>query len=224
MIPEKYKGVIFDLDGTLLNTLADIANSVNTALAKMGFPEHTIEAYKPFIGEGREVLGIKSLPITQQSNTKIVKELLFYINEEYMKHWADNTRPYPGVPEMLDTLIAGDIKIAILSNKPQDLTDLTVGKLLSKWHFEIVAGVRPEVPKKPDPIGARQISQNLGIPPSQFVFLGDSEIDLETANRAGMCAVGALWGFRSKQELLDSGAKILISHPSELIRLVLKEN
>jgi phosphoglycolate phosphatase len=220
MIPAKYKAVIFDLDGTLLNTLDDIANSVNIALTKMGFPVHEIEEYKPFIGAGREALGVRSLPEQFQNNPEIIKQVLFYINEEYMNHWSDNTRPYPGVPEMLDTLIAGDIKIAILSNKPQDLTDITVGKLLSKWHFEIVSGVRPEIPKKPDPIGALQISRHLSIPPSQFVFLGDSEIDLETANRAGMYAVGALWGFRSQEELLNSGAKTLISHPSELIRLI----
>lgn len=214
----KYKAIIFDLDGTLLNTLEDIGNSVNTGLSRLGLPMHEIEAYKPFIGEGREALAIKALPENQRQPERI-KSLLVYINDEYMKHWADNTRPYPGIPEMLDALAYENIKMAILSNKPQDFTDLTVNKLLSKWHFEIVAGVRPCVPKKPDPTAALQISLQMSVPPSQIIFLGDSEIDLETAGRAGMFGVGALWGFRSKEELLSNGAKTLINHPGDLIRL-----
>jgi len=215
----KFKAVIFDLDGTLLNTLEDIANSVNTGLSRLGLPGHEIEAYKPFIGDGREALAIKALP-EEHRQPEQIKKLLQYINEEYMRHWADNTRPYPGIPEMLDILTAKNLKMAILSNKPQDLTDLTVDRLLAKWHFEIVAGVRPNIPKKPDPIVAQEISLQMHIPPSQFIFLGDSEIDLETANRAGMLAVGVLWGFRSREELLSSGAKILIRQPGNLIDLL----
>jgi phosphoglycolate phosphatase len=214
----KYKAVIFDLDGTLLNTLTDIGNSVNTGLASMGLPVHEIETYKSFIGWGREELAINALPETQRSPEQI-KKLLDYINVEYGQHWADNTRPYPGVSEMLDTLTLKNVKMAILSNKPQDFTDWTVTRLLPKWHFEAVSGVRPSVPKKPDPTEARQIAMSMKIAPSQCVFLGDSEIDLETANRAGMLAVGALWGFRSREELVSSGAKTLLDHPGELIPL-----
>lgn len=214
----KYKAIIFDLDGTLLNTLTDLANSVNTGLINMGLPIHEAETYKSFIGWGREELAIKALP-EDQRNPEQIQKLMAFINEEYGKHWADNTRPYPGVPEMLDTLTAKNIKMAILSNKPQDFTDWTVTKLLPKWQFEAVSGVRPSVPKKPDPMEARQIASSMSIPPSRFVFLGDSEIDLETANRAGMLAVGALWGFRSKEELISSGAKTLLNSPGELIPL-----
>jgi phosphoglycolate phosphatase len=214
----KYKAIIFDLDGTLLNTLTDLANSVNTGLINMGLPTHEAETYKSFIGWGREELAIKALP-EDQRNSKQIQKLMAYINEEYGKHWADNSRPYPGVPEMLDTLTAKKIQMAILSNKPQDFTDWTVSKLLSKWHFEAVSGVCPSVPKKPDPTAACQIAANWDLSPSRVVFLGDSEIDLETANRAGMLAVGALWGFRSREELVSSGAKTLLNHPGELIPL-----
>jgi phosphoglycolate phosphatase len=216
----KYKAVIFDLDGTLLNTLKDIGNSVNTGLTKIGLPIHEIEAYKSFIGWGREELAIKALPENQR-NPEQIQKLLAYINEEYGKHWADNTLPYPGVPEMLDTLTAKNIKMAILSNKPQDFTDWTVTRLLPKWHFEVVSGVRASVPKKPDPTAARQIAVNWSLTPSQIIFLGDSEIDVQTANRAGMLAVGALWGFRSREELLSCGAKTLISRPADLIPLII---
>jgi phosphoglycolate phosphatase len=215
----KYKAIIFDLDGTLLNTLTDIANSVNTGLVSLGLPTHEIEAYKSFIGWGREELAINALPENQRQPEQI-KKLLAYINEEYGKHWADNTRPYPGVPEMLDTLTVKNIKMAILSNKPQDFTDWTVSRLLPKWHFEVALGVCPSVPKKPDPSAACQIAANWDLIPSRVVFLGDSEIDMETANRAGMYAVGALWGFRSKEQLISSGARTLIEHPQDLIELL----
>jgi phosphoglycolate phosphatase len=213
----KYKAVIFDLDGTLLDTMEDIANSVNTGLAGMGFPEHEIEAYKPFIGEGREVLAERSLP-KEERYPEQIKQLLDHLNREYTAHWADHTHSYVGIPEMLDTLSGMKLKMAILSNKPQEFTGVMVARLLSKWHFEIVAGAHPSIPKKPDPTMAQQICLEFSLSPSECIFVGDSEIDIVTANRAGMFAVGVLWGFRSREELLSSGAKTLISHPGDLIR------
>ena len=135
----KYHAVLFDLDGTLLNTLQDVADAVNKGLASLGFPQHSIETYKTLIGEGRDVLVRRALPEDQWDDATALK-LLNLVNAEYQIHWADNTRPYPGIPELLDALTMKGIKIAVLSNKADDLTNLCVTKLLSWWHFSLVAG------------------------------------------------------------------------------------
>jgi phosphoglycolate phosphatase len=121
---------------------------------------------------------------------------------------------------MLDALTANDIKMVVLSNKADDLTKMCVTKLLSGWHFTLIAGARPSVPNKPDPTGALQIAKQLDITPSKFLYLGDSGIDMETANGAGMYPIGALWGFRSAKELLAAGAKTLIAYPEELLHFI----
>ncbi|MDD5289162.1 MAG: HAD family hydrolase [Dehalococcoidales bacterium] len=215
----KYRAAIFDLDGTLLNTLEDIANSTNKGLARLNFPQHEIEAYKQLIGEGREFLALHSLP-EHHRDSATVEKLLAYINEEYSKHWADNTHPYPDIPELLDSLTARNLSITVLSNKADDLTKTMVSKLLSRWHFDLVIGAMPALPKKPDPKGALQIAKQLGISPSQFLYIGDSEVDMKTACSANMYPVGALWGFRCADELLAGGAKTLIKHPQELLPLL----
>jgi phosphoglycolate phosphatase len=213
----KYRAILFDLDGTLLNTLQDVADAVNKGLSSLSFPQHTTEAYKTIIGEGRDVLVRRALPVDHRDDETALK-LLNLVNAEYQIHWADNTRPYPGIPELLDALTAKRIKIAVLSNKADDLTNLCVTKLLSQWRFTLVAGSRPSVPNKPDPTAALQIAKQLDISPAEFLYLGDSDIDMKTANRAGMYAIGAGWGFRSEQELLGAGAKAVIRHPGELLK------
>jgi phosphoglycolate phosphatase len=213
----KYRAILFDLDGTLLNTLQDVADAVNKGLSSLSFPQHTTEAYKTIIGEGRDVLVRRALPVDHRDDETALK-LLNLVNAEYQIHWSDNTRPYPGIPELLDALAAKHIKIAVLSNKADDLTNLCVTKLLSQWRFTLVAGAKPSVPNKPDPTAALQIAKQLDISPAEFLYLGDSDIDMKTANRAGMYAIGAGWGFRSEQELLGAGAKVVIKHPSELLK------
>jgi phosphoglycolate phosphatase len=213
----KHRAVLFDLDGTLLNTLQDVAGSVNKGLAKLGFPQHTTEAFKTLIGEGRDVLVRRALPAEHRDDTTAQK-LLDLVNADYAVHWADHTRPYPGIPELLDALIAKDIKITVLSNKADDLTNLCVTKLLSRWHFALVAGSRPSVPNKPDPAGTLQIAKQLDINPAEFLYLGDSDIDMKTAVGAGMYPIGAGWGFRSEKELLSAGAKAVIKKPEELLQ------
>lgn len=213
----KYRAILFDLDGTLLNTLQDVADAVNKGLSSLSFPQHTTEAYKTIIGEGRDVLVRRALPVDHRDDETALK-LLNMVNAEYQIHWSDNTRPYPGIPELLDALAAKHIKIAVLSNKADDLTNLCVTKLLSQWRFTLVAGAKPSVPNKPDPTAALQIAKQLDISPAEFLYLGDSDIDMKTANRAGMYAIGAGWGFRSEQELLGAGAKVVIKHPSELLK------
>ena len=215
----KYKAVLFDLDGTLLNTLQDLADSVNSVLSSSGFPEHGLEAYKYFVGDGIEELAHRALPEKHRDKATLAK-CITAIREEYRKRWANNTRPYQGIPELLDALTARNIKLVILSNKPDDSTKATVSKLLSKWQFDIIMGASPSVPKKPNPKAALEIVQRLNIPANEFLYLGDSGIDMKTASAAGMYPVGALWGFRTAEELTANGAKALIRDPADLLALL----
>ena len=214
-----YKAVLFDLDGTLLDTIKDIAASVNIALAQLGFPQHEVEAYKYFVGNGREALAIRALP-EDCRDTINVEKLAASIEIEYSTRWAISTLTYPGIPDMLQSLADLGIKMAILSNKPQASTEERVSGLLPQWRFEFVLGARSSIPMKPDPTSALQIARLLSIPPQEFLYLGDTDVDMKTATAAGMYPVGALWGFRTADELLAGGAKALIQKPTDLLQLL----
>ncbi|MFC1970724.1 HAD family hydrolase [Chloroflexota bacterium] len=214
-----YRAVLFDLDGTLLDTIKDIADSVNIALAKLGLPQHEVEAYKYFVGDGREVLAIRALPGDCRDQLN-VDRLSASIKIEYSRRWAINTLAYPGIPDMLQSIADLGIKMAILSNKPQDSTKEMVSRFLSQWRFELVFGAQSSIPMKPDPTSALQIARRLGIPPAEFLYLGDTDVDMKTAAEAGMYPIGALWGFRTADELLAGGAKGLIQYPTDLLRLL----
>jgi phosphoglycolate phosphatase len=213
----KYKAVLFDLDGTLLDTLEDLAGVVNRGLADLGLPQHRISDYKYFVGWGREEMAARALPEGKRDSA-LIDRLCVIIDREYKQHWADHTRTYDGVPEMLDVLTSRKIAMAVLSNKPHYFTELMVARLLSLWHFKIVAGASPDLPKKPDCTVALNICRDLNLDPREFLYLGDSEIDMQTAVSAGMYPVGALWGFRTAAELKAGGAKKLIMHPLELLQ------
>jgi phosphoglycolate phosphatase len=214
-----YTAVLFDLDGTLLYTLKDIADSVNQALGYLGFPPHQLNAYRYFVGDGREALAMRALPEHHRDKATVSK-LASYIGDEYSKRWANNTLPYEGIEDLLDALTINHIKLAILSNKPHDITQVMVSKLLSKWQFQAVIGAQSSFPRKPDPSAALQIAQRLKTSPPEFLYLGDSDIDMKTATAAGMYAVGVLWGYRTAEELLSKGAKKLIQHPTDLLKLL----
>lgn len=215
----KYKAVIFDLDGTLLDTLRDLANAINHGLRYLGLPEHPESVIRYFIGEGREVMLMRSLP-EDRRDPGTFNKLLADVNKEYFEHWADNTAPYAGVPELLDSLTKSSTKMAILSNKPQEFTQISVSKLLAKWKFEVVMGALPSVPLKPDPAPALNIACQMGIDPRDFFYLGDSDTDMKTANSAGMFAAGATWGFRTEEELLAGGARALVKYPTDILDLL----
>lgn len=213
-----FQAVLFDLDGTLLDTLEDLASAMNRVLAKYSFPSHQVEAYKNFIGDGIESLVRRALPAGHPES--MVPELVEAMREEYGKHMADNTRPYKGIPELLDSLTGRGLKLAILSNKPDEPTKSIITRFFPHWRFNPVWGARPEVPKKPDPTAALEVAERLNILPHHFVYLGDSATDMKTALGAGMYPVGALWGFRTAEELTNSGAKALIQNPMELLDLL----
>jgi phosphoglycolate phosphatase len=214
-----YKAIIFDLDGTLLNTLDDLGNAMNRVLTDMGFPTHAIDEYRTFVGDGVEKLVNRALPEQNRTNGTLRTCLKAFL-EDYHKNSNSCTRPYKGIPELLDALKKQGLKTAVLSNKPHDATAVCVAELLRRWQFDVVLGHSDGVPYKPDPAGALEISKRLTIPPEEFLFLGDSGVDMETAIAAGMFPVGVLWGFREAEELEEKGAQVLISSPLDVLYLL----
>jgi phosphoglycolate phosphatase len=213
------EGILFDLDGTLLDTLEDLADSLNEVLSSEGFPTHPVTAYKYFVGEGVEVMIRRALPEDRRV-PEILERCLEKMRMVYTRRWRLKSRPYPGIPELLDALTARRLKMAILSNKVDFFTQIMVAELLSSWHFDRVLGVRPAHPKKPDPAGALEIARDLELAPDRFLYLGDTAIDMKTALAAGMFPVGVLWGFRPADELESGGARLLIEHPLDLLSIL----
>jgi phosphoglycolate phosphatase len=211
--------IIFDLDGTLLDTLLDIANSVNAALATFGFPTHPTDSYRYFVGDGRHSLISRVLP-KDGLDDRIASDFAAAVTAEYAKRWAENTNPYPGIPELLGQLEKLPLHKAVLSNKPHRFTKVMVDELLSFCSFDIVRGMTPSLPPKPDPAAAVQIARKLHVHPGSILYLGDTNTDMQTANGAGMFAAGALWGFRTADELLQSGAKVLLEKPLDVLTLL----
>jgi phosphoglycolate phosphatase len=214
-----YRAIVFDLDGTLLDTLEDLADSMNEVLAERGFPTHPVDAYRYFVGSGIVDLVALALPEPERTEARIA-ECVAGMREVYGRRWDNRTLAYDGVPELLDALTERGVKMAVLSNKPDGPTKLAAQKLLPRWRFERVYGQRDGVPKKPDPAGAIALAAELGVEPSECLYLGDSGSDMQTAVAAGMFPAGALWGFRTADELTEAGARALIAHPAQLLELL----
>jgi phosphoglycolate phosphatase len=213
------RAVIFDLDGTLLDTLEDIADSMNATLRRLGFPGHEVARYRYLTGHGMLSLAERSLPARRRDGAT-VEACIREFRTEYENRWAAKTHPYPGIPELLDDLARRGIGLNILSNKLDKFADILVRRFLSDWEFPFVLGSRPDLPQKPDPAGALFIARGVGVPPDEFAYLGDTGVDMETAVRAGMFPVGALWGFRDEAELRENGAHAVISRPAEFKQFV----
>jgi phosphoglycolate phosphatase len=211
-----YRAVIFDMDGTLLDTIEDLADSMNVVLKSLGFPEHALSSYRDFVGDGIEVLVMRSLPEghrTVQTITRGVRVMM----EEYSVRWSVKSKPFPGIPDLLDDLIEMGMKLSILSNKLDSFTKAMAASLLPNWKFSEVRGLSPDIPRKPDPAGARICADRMGVEPQHCIFVGDSAIDMETANRAGMAAIGVSWGYQDKQLLMNHGARALLDDPRDLL-------
>ena len=215
----KFRAVLFDLDGTLLDTIEDLGDSMNTVLASFGLPPHGYDKYKVYVGDGVETLVRRALPEGRRDE-ETVRKSVELMREEYGKRWKVKTRPYDGIPELLDGLTRLNVHKAILSNKPDDFTKLIVKKFFARWKFDTAQGLEPGGKKKPDPAGALKIAEELNIKPADFVYLGDTNTDMQTAVAAGMFPVGALWGFRTADELVANGAKVLIEKPLDLLQLL----
>lgn len=215
----KFEAVLFDLDGTLIDTVDDIGDAANRVLSNNGFPVHPVSAYYQFVGEGVKVLFSRALPEGKR-NDALIDTCLNEFIEDYRRNYAVKSKPYDGIPELLDALSVKGLRRAILSNKPDFLTKDCVTSLLSNWDFEIVFGQRASVPRKPDPQGALEIAEKLAIPPSSFLYVGDTPVDMKTAASAGMFSVGVAWGFRPVKELEENGACAIIKEPIQLLDLL----
>jgi phosphoglycolate phosphatase len=214
-----YKAIIFDLDGTLLNTLEDLTNSMNRVLTKEGFPIHPLDAYRYFVGNGATMLVTRTLPPENRDDETIRRCLKMFL-EDYNQNWNIKTKPYKGVPGMLDALAARGLKMAVLTNKPDNNAKSCVAELLSNWNFEMVLGQRDGLPRKPDPAGALEIAEIFQIAPSEILYLGDTAVDMQTALAAQMFPVGALWGFRPQKELQENGAQAFLKQPMDILALL----
>jgi phosphoglycolate phosphatase len=213
------RAVLFDLDGTLLDTLADLGESMNAALAELGAPGHALDAYRRFVGDGMQNLARRSLG-AGRDDPETVERCVAAMRRIYGTRAMHKTRPYPGVPELLAELERRGVAMAVLSNKPDDLTNELIDAFFGARRFTAVRGARDGVARKPDPEAARDIALRLGVAPVEFLYLGDTDTDMRTAVAAGMEPIGALWGFRDAQELVSSGARALVREPADVLALL----
>ena len=213
----KYQAIIFDLDGTLVDTLEDLADSVNQMLERLSLPTHPVDAYRMKVGNGNRMLVKRALGEGHQHLFDKAFEMQMAY---YTEHFCDKTQPYPGIMEMLSKLKKRKLKIAVLSNKVDELTQKLVRHVFGNSVFDIVRGHLNEVPLKPDPASALALAAQMNVAPEQVAYLGDTAIDMQTARQAGMFAIGASWGFRDATELLENGGEVIIDHPQELPKLL----
>jgi phosphoglycolate phosphatase len=211
-----FRAILFDLDGTLLDTLADIASAANEALTLEAFPARTEADYLRFIGDGIATTFRRALP-PDRSGDEEVARCVANFQETYGKSWNVHTQPYDGIPELLDVLTARGIALAILSNKGDDFTRLCSQTYLDRWPFREIRGLRPDSPRKPDPTVALEIAESLGVEPGECAFVGDSVVDIQTGKAAGMYPIGVSWGFQTVERLRDAGAGAIIDHPRFLL-------
>lgn len=214
-----YTAVIFDMDGTLLDTLDDLAASVNRVLAARGFPTHPHDAYRWFIGDGSALLMTRALPPAERSPQSI-ESCLTALLDDYNQNWHHRTRPYDGIVTLLDDLTRQGTALSVVTNKPHQFAGQMIDYYFKSVPFRRVLGQQEGIAKKPDPVQALAAAQAMGAAPAACLFLGDSAVDMQTARRAGMAAVGAGWGFRSVQELQKAGALHIIDHPHDLLALL----
>jgi phosphoglycolate phosphatase len=213
--------VLFDLDGTLLDTLADLAASGNEVLVSHGHPPHPVDAYRGFIGDGMINLVRRIFPPDARPEEEAEAEsILAQYRAAYGRHWQDTTEPFHGIPALLDALVAAGIPLGVVSNKAQDFTERCVETFLSKWPWKIIIGHREGIPPKPDPTGALEAAAALAVSPENCYFIGDSDVDMMTARAAGMRAIGVAWGFRPVAELQETGATTILKTPGQLLSVI----
>ena len=211
-----HDAILFDLDGTLLDSLRDIAEAGNRVLATFGFPAHPVDRYRTMVGDGVEILARRILPEAHRDPATIADVASAY-RADYAKSWDVHSAPYDGVAELLTALAERKVRMAILSNKPHVFTLQCVGQFLAGHTFDVIQGAGGAFAPKPDPAGALHVAKELGIAPTRFLYVGDTDTDMKTATAAGMYAVGALWGFRSREELVASGAAVLAATPGDVL-------
>lgn len=210
----KYSTYIFDLDGTLLDTLLDLANAVNFAMRAKGYPERTTEEVRSFIGNGIKVLIKRSVP--ENTSEKDYAEALEIFTKYYLEHIADNTKPYDGITQVVETLRSNGCKVAVLSNKAHVAAQAVVKDFFGDI-FDVVVGKMDEFPSKPEPDSLFYTIKTLGVKPEDCVYIGDSDVDVLTAHNAGLPCIGVTWGNRDEDVLVASGAEYIARTPNEIL-------
>lgn len=209
---------IFDLDGTIADTIEDLADAVNYGLRKLGYPEHDIESYKQFVGNGAMKLCIRALP---EDKKDMADKLLDLFHEYYDIHYLDKTRLYDGIKDVLNNLSANGVTLAVATNKPQDAARKIVAKLLPDVKFVKVLGGCDERPKKPDSAVINEILS--GLPENNTVYMiGDSNVDIQTAKNCEIISIGCAWGFRGRQELESAGADFIAEKAEDITKIILR--
>ena len=216
-----YKTVVFDLDGTLLNTIDDLADAGNRVCAARGWPQHTVEEYKYFVGNGIPKLVERFSP-PEARTPAVLADTLAAFQAYYGAHLRDKTAPYPGMPALLARLKAAGVQLAVFSNKADPLARQVVADYFDAALFDAVRGALPGVPTKPAPQGTLALMQAIGADPAATLYVGDSNVDVDTAHNAGLPCCGVLWGFRTRQELTDAGAEHLAADAEELWNVIVK--
>lgn len=214
----KYDLAIFDLDGTILNTIDDLADSCNIILKKNNFPVHTTDEIKSFVGNGIPKLIERALPrdVPPETKNSILRQFIAY----YSEHSAEKTRAYPGISELLQSLKKNGVRIAVNTNKHEE-TSKNLCSAFFPGLIDIVCGGRTDMPHKPDPAGVQKILAAEKIEASKTVYIGDSDVDIETAKNAGTDSISAGWGFRGKKFLLEHGAQKIAMSAQELEKMIL---
>lgn len=207
--------VIFDLDGTLLDTIDDLAVSANYALRLYGYPEHELKKYCFFVGNGITKLIERALPEKARQESTILQLRKVFV-EYYQQHKTDLTHPYPGIPELLDDLKSAGIHLAVASNKYNQGTQELIRHYFGPDLFTVVLGQRDNIPVKPDPAIVNDILQQTGIAKANTLYIGDSGVDMQTANNSGLTSIGVTWGFRPRQELEANGARYIVDKPQQI--------
>ncbi|WP_299058873.1 HAD family hydrolase [uncultured Polaribacter sp.] len=213
-----YKAVIFDLDGTLVNSINDIADAMNVVLKKRNYPTYNYATYKTFVGSGVRSLVVKALPEANPTKEEVAACLLDMM-QVYSECCTQKTKPYDGVLDLLSALKEKNIKIAVLSNKEDTLTKKISSFLLPEY-IKPVLGLKQEEDKKPNPKVALQICESLQVKPEETIFVGDTDVDILVAKNANMLAVGVSWGFRDKEELVNAGSDYILNHPLDLMKIM----
>jgi phosphoglycolate phosphatase len=214
----KPKGIIFDLDGTLLDSLEEIALSMNEVLKEFNLPTHPLSSYNQFVGDGALYLIQRAVP--KKSSSKLIESILTRYLEVYDQSLCETTQPYEGIYELLNALNTLPLQLGILSNKPHKFTCKYAQTLFGEFNFSQVHGQKEDVPKKPHPQGALNIANAFNLDPQEILFVGDTPTDIHTAHNANMKSIGVLWGFRTKEELQEAQAHYLVQHPLEILEII----
>lgn len=218
------KLVLFDLDGTLIDSLQDLADSGNYALKQCGLPPHTVEEYKYIVGNGVDTKILRCLPPEERENRELFQKVKDIYLPYYAAHSQDKTQPYPGIEALLTQCGEKGVLTAVVSNKPHAIAKEVVRHYFPRIPFAAVVGQREDIPKKPDPTGVKLVLEQTGVSPADALYVGDTCVDIQTAKNSGLPSCGVLWGFRTKEELVENGADHIAANPQELSKIIFAQD